>query len=151
MLANYPIQGFFPHFHRMTLGGRARRTANHWVALIVPRAQVERAIRSTVRSIMNTQTEQHTFRGVICLHCKAAIPVPAVVGHTGDDLNDGAGFPQRNSQVFNLRCPVCHKEKPYWTKEIVNFEGTPEMTIYSSRPVSAQPFLQNEVAKAAKA
>jgi uncharacterized membrane protein len=100
---------------------------------------------------MNTQTEQHIFRGVVCLHCKAPIPVPAVVGHTGEDLHDGAEFPQRNSQVFNLRCSVCHKEKPYWTQEIVNFERTPEMTIFSDRPVSVQSFRQTEVAKAAKA
>ena len=31
----------------------------------------------------------------------------------------------RKSQVFNLRCPVCHKEKPYRTSEIVDFEGEP--------------------------
>jgi hypothetical protein len=100
---------------------------------------------------MSTQTEQPTFLGVVCLHCKAAIPVPAVVGHTGDGLDNGAKLPQRNSQVFNVRCPVCHKEKPYWTKEIVNFNGTPEITIFSARPVSVQSFRQSEVAKAAKA
>lgn len=100
---------------------------------------------------MNTQTEQPTFLGVACLHCKSPIPVPAVVGHTGDDLQDGAKFPQRNSQVFNVRCPVCQKERPYWTKEIVNFKGVPEMMISSARPVSVQSFRQSEVGKAAKA
>jgi hypothetical protein len=100
---------------------------------------------------MNTQTEQPTFLGVVCLHCKAPIPVPAVVGHTGDGLQTAAELPQRNSQVFNVRCPGCHKERPYWTKEIVNFTGTPEMTIYSARPVSVQHFRQSEIGKAAKA
>jgi hypothetical protein len=100
---------------------------------------------------MSADTREQTFRGVVCLHCKSPIPVPAVVGHTGDDSYDGTEFPQRNSQVFNLRCPICHKEKPYWTQEIVNFDGTPEVTIFSARPVSVQSFRQGGVAKAAKA
>ena len=100
---------------------------------------------------MNTETEQHTFRGVVCLHCKAPIPVPAVVGHTGDNLQDGAKLPQRNSQVFNVRCPVCHKEKPYWTQESVDIEGTPEIAIFTARPVSVQSYRQSGIAKAAKA
>ncbi len=100
---------------------------------------------------MSTQTEQPTFLGVVCLYCKSAIPVPSVVGHTGDKLHDGAEAPQRNSQVFNVRCPICQKERPYWTKEIVNFNGTPEIMISSARPVSVQSFRQSEAAKAAKA
>jgi hypothetical protein len=97
---------------------------------------------------MTVETERQQFRGVVCLHCKAPIPVPAVVGKTGTSLSDS---PQANSQVFNVRCPACHKEKPYRTKEIVNFEGTPELRVPRARPASARSFLQGEIGKAAKA
>ena len=74
---------------------------------------------------MTTETERPTFRGVVCLHCKTPIPVPAIVGGSESDSN-GTDFSARKSQVFNLRCPACLKEKPYRTREIVDFEGIPE-------------------------
>jgi hypothetical protein len=53
--------------------------------------------------------------------------------------------------VFNVRCPSCHKEKPYRTREIVEFEGTPETASFKERlsPVSWYP--QDGFTKAAKA
>ena len=60
-------------------------------------------------------------------------------------------LPNEISQVFNLRCPACHKEKPYWTREIVNFEGTPEHTVPPARPASVRPFQQGKMTKVAKA
>jgi hypothetical protein len=97
------------------------------------------------------ETERQQFRAVVCLHCKAAIPVPAVVGHTGGALHDGDESSQGNSQVFSVRCPVCHKEKPYWTREIVNFDGTPGHTVPPAGPASVRTFRQGEIGKAAKA
>ena len=100
---------------------------------------------------MNTETDRHQFRGVVCLHCKAAIPVPAVVGHTKVPAHDGPEVTQANSQVFNLRCPVCHKEKPYWSREIVNFEGVPQMMLSPVQPATVRTFRQDGMGKAAKA
>jgi hypothetical protein len=97
------------------------------------------------------ETERQQFRGVVCLHCKAPIAVPAVVGSTGVGLRDGAESSQGNSQVFNLRCPACHKEKPYWTREIVNFDGNPGHTVPPVQPASVRTFRQVEIGKAAKA
>jgi hypothetical protein len=97
------------------------------------------------------ETERQQFRGVVCLHCNAPIPVPAVVGHTGGTLRDGVEFSQGNSQVFNVRCPVCHKEKPYWTQEIVTFEGIPKTAALPVQPGSVRSFRQGEMGKAAKA
>jgi hypothetical protein len=96
------------------------------------------------------ETDRQQFRGVVCLHCKAPIPVPAVVGSTGVALREGAESSQGNSQVFNVRCPACHKEKPYWTREIVNFEGTPQLTVPFARPASVRTPRQGEIGKAAK-
>ncbi len=100
---------------------------------------------------MTMETERHQFRGVVCLHCKAPIPVPAVVGHTKVASHDGPEVIQANSQVFNVRCPVCYKEKPYWTREILNFEGIPGITFSPVQPASVRAFQQGEVGKAAKA
>ena len=99
---------------------------------------------------MTLETDRATFRGVTCLHCKAPIPVPAIVGSleaSSDELESS----QRKSQVFNLRCPKCHKEKPYRTKEILEFEGTPDTTMTPERPSPVRWFPQDGMTRAAKA
>jgi hypothetical protein len=99
---------------------------------------------------MTIETERPTFRGVVCLHCKAPVPVPAIVGslQTASDETESS---QRKSQVFNLRCPTCHKEKPYRTREIVDFEGTPETIMAPERPSPVRWYPQDGMARAAKA
>ena len=99
---------------------------------------------------MPIETERPTFRGVVCLHCKASIPVPAIVGNV-HAANDGSEPSQRKSQVFNLRCPSCHKEKPYRTREIVAFEGIPETAMFHEPPTPVRWFPQDGLARVAKA
>ena len=99
---------------------------------------------------MTIETERPTFRGVVCLHCKAPVPVPAIVG-TLEDANDGTESFQRKSQVFNLRCPSCQKEKPYRTREIVDFEGTPEAAMAPAHPAPLGWYPQDGMTRAAKA
>jgi hypothetical protein len=99
---------------------------------------------------MTLETERPTFRGVVCLHCKAAVPVPAIVG-CAQAANDETESFLRKSQVFNLRCPSCHKEKPYRTKEIVDFEGTPEAAMAPERPAPLRWYPQDGITRAAKA
>jgi hypothetical protein len=96
---------------------------------------------------MTIETDSRQIRGVVCLHCKTPIAVPAVVGHTGFAHRDGSESEQGNSQVFNLRCPSCHKEKPYWTREIVNFSEIPVPALTAS----VRSFRQGDIGKAAKA
>jgi len=99
---------------------------------------------------MTIDTERPTFRGVVCLHCKASIPVPAIVG-SEQAANDGTESSQRKSQVFNLRCPSCQKEKPYRTREIVDFEGRPETAMFQDRPAPVRWYPQDGLTRAAKA
>jgi hypothetical protein len=99
---------------------------------------------------MTIETERPTFRGVVCLHCKAPVPVPAIVGNpqaAGEEIESS----QRKSQVFNLRCPTCHKEKPYRTREILDFEGTPETIMAPEVPTPVRWYAQDGMARAAKA
>lgn len=99
---------------------------------------------------MTIETERPTFRGVVCLHCKAPVPVPAIVANF-QAAAEGSESSQRKSQVFNLRCPSCHKEKPYRTREIVDFEGTPETPIAFERPAPVPWYPQDGMTRAAKA
>jgi hypothetical protein len=99
---------------------------------------------------MTIETERPTFRGVVCLHCKAHIPVPAIVGNV-QAASDGTESFQRKSQVFNLRCPSCHKEKPYRTKEIVDFEGIPETAVFQELSATVRWYPQDGMARVAKA
>jgi hypothetical protein len=102
---------------------------------------------------MTSEIERPTFRGVICLHCKTPIPVPAIVGGLQASSTDEAEALQRKSQVFNLRCPCCLKEKPYRTREIVSFEGKPEALMFfpDRRPVPVRWLPQDGMSRAAKA
>jgi hypothetical protein len=99
---------------------------------------------------MTIETERPTFRGVVCLHCKAPVPVPAIV-RSLQAASGEAESSQRKSQVFNLRCPSCHKEKPYRTREIVDFEGTLETAMTSERPAPVRWYPQDGMTRAAKA
>lgn len=101
---------------------------------------------------MTTETDRPTFRGVVCLHCKTPIPVPAIVGSFQASSTEEVEILQRKSQVFNLRCPSCLKEKPYRTREIVSFEGKPELLmLFPDRPTPVRWFPQDGMTRAAKA
>jgi hypothetical protein len=100
---------------------------------------------------MTIETEHQTFRGVVCLHCKAPIPVPAIVSSFQESSSDAAGSAPRKSQVFNIRCPQCHKEKPYRTREILEFEGTPESIQVPERPNPVRWYSHDGLTRAAKA
>jgi hypothetical protein len=100
---------------------------------------------------MTLETERPTFRGVVCLHCKGPIAVPAIVDSL-EAASDAPESAQRKSQVFNVRCPSCHKEKPYRTREILDFEGAPPVTMNFERaagPVNWYP--PSGMARTAKA
>jgi len=73
---------------------------------------------------MTLEMEHQTFRGVVCLNCKAPILVPAIVWENSvvpQDIKLDLG----RASVFNVRCASCHKERPYRTSEIVSFDGLP--------------------------
>jgi hypothetical protein len=100
---------------------------------------------------MTLDTERQSFRGVVCLHCKAPIPVPAIVRNIQETLLKEAGASRENSSVFNVRCPSCHKEKPYRIREIVDFEGAPQPMTPFAQPNSVRPFQLGGATRAAKA
>jgi hypothetical protein len=100
---------------------------------------------------MTLETERKSFRGVVCLHCTAPIPVPAIVRDIQEALLQAPEGARDKSRVFNLRCPVCHKEKPYRSREIVNFEGMPVPVAPFAQPGSVRPFQKGQISRTAKA
>jgi hypothetical protein len=100
---------------------------------------------------MTQEKELPHFLGVACLHCGTPIPVPAIVGSIEAAFRAGTELPTRNSAVFNVRCPACHKEKPYRTREIVNFEGVPQTVNAFAHPGSVRFPQQSSMARTAKA
>jgi hypothetical protein len=100
---------------------------------------------------MTTETERPIFRGVVCLYCKEPIPVPAIVGSLEESTGVETETFQPKSQVFNIRCPSCHKEKPYRTREIVAFEGTFEQAKLPVGLGALRWNLQPGIARSAKA
>jgi len=100
---------------------------------------------------MTLDTERKSFRGVVCLHCKAPIPVPAIVRSMQETLRNGPGASRENSPAFNLRCSSCHKEKPYRILEIVDFEGIPLPVAPFAQPGSVRTSRLDGMTNAAKA
>jgi hypothetical protein len=100
---------------------------------------------------MTIETEHPTFRGVVCLHCQGPIPVPTIVCNMQASAGEDTENPPKKSQVFNLRCPSCHKEKPYRTREIVEFEGTPEKVVLRELSAPVRWYPQDGLSRAAKA
>jgi len=85
------------------------------------------------------------------LHCGAPIRVPAIVGNVEAAFRGGAESSSGKSAVFNLRCPNCHKEKPYRTREIVNFDGPPDSMDPLTQPAPARFSQRSVMARTAKA
>jgi len=74
------------------------------------------------RGFEMTQNSKQSYRGVLCVSCKQAIPVPAIVVNMESDV-------ERTIRVFNLRCRACEKEHPYCTTDIVEFDGAPRVRV----------------------
>jgi hypothetical protein len=100
---------------------------------------------------MTLETERQSFRGVVCLHCKAPIPVPGIVRGFQEALLTEGGASSDRPTVFNVRCPVCYKEKPYRTREIVNFETTSEPMAPFAHPAAARSITPGRMTRTAKA
>jgi hypothetical protein len=66
-----------------------------------------------------------SYRGVLCVSCKQAIPVPAIVVN----MEAESGDVEQTVRVFNLRCRACEKEHPYRSTDIVEFNGTPRVRV----------------------
>jgi hypothetical protein len=72
---------------------------------------------------MNQDVTKESYRGVLCMSCRQPIPLPPIVIRMEVLPEDKAL--DKHERVFKLRCRACDKEKPYRSRDIVDFEGTP--------------------------
>lgn len=72
---------------------------------------------------MTQDVAKESYRGVLCMSCRQPIPLPAIVIRMEVLPEDKQS--QRRELVFKLRCRACDREKPYRSRDIVEFEGTP--------------------------
>jgi hypothetical protein len=89
------------------------------------------------------------YPGVLCLHCRQVIPLPASVARLKNEpaeSTEAAGDP--NPTVFTLRCGGCQKEAPYHLTETIEFDGVPAPHGGRNRPRPV-PWRLRAVAKAA--
>jgi len=68
---------------------------------------------------------KESYRGVLCMSCRQPIPLPAIV-ISMEVLPQGDGTDQ-TEHVFSLRCRACNREKPYSSRDVGVFEGSPRM------------------------
>lgn len=74
---------------------------------------------------MTQDVVKESYRGVLCMSCRQPIPLPAIVIRMEVPPEDKQL--ERRELVFKLRCRACDKEKPYRSRDIVAFEGTPRL------------------------
>lgn len=90
------------------------------------------------------QEAKQYYRGVLCLHCRQPIPLPAGVKRRDAEGKEaqavlGDDFGPR---VFTLRCRACQGEGLYTESKFIDCEGTPRMRHTQPRkasPMSSRP------------
>jgi hypothetical protein len=67
------------------------------------------------------------YRGVLCLHCRQPIPLPAGVLRREAERRSGLPSPASDlgPRAFALRCKVCNGEGLYAESRFVDCEGLP--------------------------
>lgn len=81
------------------------------------------------------QEAKQQYRGVLCVHCRQPIPLPANVSHQTSEAagRESSQAEEMGPRVFTLRCRVCHEEGLYSERKIIDCEGAPRTRITSSK------------------
>ena len=85
---------------------------------------------------MTQDVIKQSYRGVLCLSCRQPIPLPEIVlsMESSPKSRESDLAHDHHDRVFSLRCRACEREKPYRSRDIVDFEGTPAPRHRRSRP-----------------
>jgi cytochrome c5 len=81
------------------------------------------------------QEAKQQYRGVLCVHCRQPIPLPATVSRQASEAAEpeSGNAEAMGSRVFTLRCRVCHEEGLYSERKIIECEGAPRTRISRSK------------------
>lgn len=90
------------------------------------------------------QEAKQQYRGVLCIHCRQPIPLPAKISRmSAGPMEENANIePDPGPRVFTLRCRVCQEEGLYTESKFVDCEGTPRTRV--SRSQKASPLLKDD-------
>jgi hypothetical protein len=69
------------------------------------------------------------YRGVLCRHCRQAIPLSPSAERRESEFEDQApnGAAEFTMRAFTLRCRACDGEGLYTPADVIDCDGTPRM------------------------
>jgi hypothetical protein len=75
------------------------------------------------------QDSRERYRGVLCLHCRQPIPLPAAIERKQAERNSSALSEaiELGPRAFALRCRACHGEGLYAESKFIECEGLPRL------------------------
>jgi hypothetical protein len=97
------------------------------------------------------QEAKQYYRGVLCLHCRQPIPLPAAVARREADRKATPAVPEGDisPRVFTLRCRACQGEGLYTEAKFIDCEGTPRVRHTQPRKASPSAHQPGNLSRAA--
>jgi hypothetical protein len=97
------------------------------------------------------QEAKQQYRGVLCIHCRQPIPLPAAGSRPTTESEGGTlGKGHEDApRVFTLRCRVCQGEGLYSESKFIDCEGAPRTRVSRSRKASTLLKDQGTLSRAA--
>ena len=74
---------------------------------------------------MIAEASKEQYRGVLCIHCRQAIPLSASQVRKEKELRESEPneMTELRSSSFNLRCRACHGEATYTAADTIDCDG----------------------------
>ncbi len=84
---------------------------------------------------MISEASKEQYRGVLCIHCRQAIPLSASQVRKEKELRESEPneMTELRSSSFNLRCRACHGEATYTAADTIDCAGAPRVRSTSAR------------------
>jgi hypothetical protein len=78
---------------------------------------------------MIAEATKEQYRGVLCIHCRQAIPLSPAMVRKEKELRESepSEATEHSSRSFNLRCRACHGEGTYTAIDIIDCDGAPRV------------------------
>jgi hypothetical protein len=89
-----------------------------------------------------TAEAKQKYRGVLCRHCRQAIPLSQSAKRSETEFEEQAlsGRDEFTARTFTLRCRACDGEGLYTAVDVIDCDGTPRMRgSYASKRLPRVP------------
>ena len=97
------------------------------------------------------QEAKQNYRGVLCLHCRQPIPLPAAVTRREAErkVEQVVSVLDLGPRVLTLRCKACQGEALYAEGKFIDCEGTPRTRYSQARKTSPMGRVPGNLSRAA--